>query len=373
MDYAELKERMREYPDTMTDGERGKAYAAGERVDRIPFSIQSNEQAMAGVYGYTTKQFIEDPQVNIDVLRRRWEDFQIGGIACKLQLRSVGEAVGSKMYQPEVGIDRVAEPILEDLAGLNDVLKNDPYTNPYYQKILERGHVLKDAFPNQGIATVVAGPLTTASAIRPVEKLLRDSRKNPKELHELLDFCVYHAVAWVEMVVKEFGPVGCGICDPVTCFDIVSAKQYHELTEPYLKKLIAGITAATGGKPGIHICGRTSPLWPDMLDLQCASFSVDNREDLEEAKQVLGSTFALVGNVSPVDVMLLGSIDDVIEACKSCIIKAAESPLGYTLGTGCQVPIGTPRENFDAFIYAAKKYGRGAKKGELPEGIFDKD
>ena len=44
---------------------------------------------------------------------------------------------------------------------------------------------------------------------------------------------------------------------------------------------------------------------------------------------------------------------------------------GYTLGTGCQVPIGTPRENFDAFIFAARKYGRGARKGMIPLGIAE--
>lgn len=373
MDYAELKERMQDYPETMSGGERAQKYAAGERVDHIPFSIQSNEQAMAGVFGYTTRQFIEDPEANIDILRRRQEEFGIGGIACKLQLRSVGAAVGSVMYQPEVGIDRVEKPVLEDLDGLPELLKNDPYTNPYYQGILERGRILKDAFPEMGIGSAVAGPLTTASAIRPVEKLLRDSRKHVSELRELLEFCVYHTVAFAEMLVDEFGPCGITICDPVTCFDIVSRKQYHEISEPYLVKLIEGLTRATGRKPGIHICGRTSPLWEDMKSLQVSSFSVDNREDLAEARDVLGDAFVLVGNVAPVDTMLYGTIDDVIEACRSCILKGAEAERGYTLGTGCQVPIGTPRENFDAFIYAARKYGRGAKKGELPEGIHDQD
>ena len=69
--------------------------------------------------------------------------------------------------------------------------------------------------------------------------------------------------------------------------------------------------------------------------------------------------------------MLNGTIDDVIETCKQCIIKGSEAENGYTLGTGCQVPIGTPRENFDAFIYAACKYGRGARKGMLPLGIAE--
>lgn len=39
------------------------------------------------------------------------------------------------------------------------------------------------------------------------------------------------------------------------------------------------------------------------------------------------------------------------------------------LSSGCQIPIGTPKENLDALVYAVRKYGRGAKIGELPKGL----
>lgn len=372
MNYDELKELMKDQKDEMTDGERGAAYFSGKEVDHIPFSLQSNEEAMTDIFGYTTAQSLNDIEVMKEVLRRRRDEFGINGIKIGLRLRTVGEAVGSKLYYPEVGIDRVEKHVLEDLGGLRELLKNDPYKNPLYKGLIERCYKLKDAFPDMAVATVVAGPLTTAAAIRPIELLLRDSVKHKQELKDLLEFCVYQTVAWTDMFGKEFGSMGCGICDPVTCSDIVSSRQYHEFSEPYLKELISGITGNLGKKPGIHICGKTHPLWNDMLDLDVSSFSVDNSEDLEHAKEVLGGRFCLVGNVPPVDVMLLGTIDDVIASCRECIAKGADSPKGYTLGTGCQVPIGTPRENFDAFIYAARKYGRGAKLGEMPKGITDR-
>ena len=77
----------------------------------------------------------------------------------------------------------------------------------------------------------------------------------------------------------------------------------------------------------------------------------------------------VAGNVPPVDVMLYGTIDDVINSCRECIEKCADSPKGFILATGCQLPIGTPEENVDAFIYSARKYGRRAKLGQMPEGI----
>lgn len=373
MNYEELKREMEKYPETMSAGERMQKYAAGEEVDHIPFSLQSNEEAMANIFGYTTAQWRNDVNVHIDVIRRRLEEFNIGGLASGLRLRTMAQAVGSEIYFPEVGIDRVVKPVLTDLSMLKDLMKDDPKKNPVFLAVLQRGIDLKMAFPEMGIAMPVAGPFTNASLIRPVEMILRDTVRHPEELNDLLKWTVDYTVAYAEMFAAEFGGGGCTICDPISCSDILGKRNYKKFSEPYLEYLIEGLTQTLGKKPGIHICGKTSPLWDDMLKLKVASFSVDNMEDLAAARDKMGPVFGLVGNVAPVDVMLNGTIDDVIAACKDCIIKGSEAQNGYTLGTGCQVPIGTSRENFDAFIYAARKYGRGAKKGCLPKGITEEE
>lgn len=371
MTYEELKKEMELYPETMTDGERMQKYAAGEEVDHIPFSIQSNEEAMANIFGYTTAQWRNDVKVHIDVIKRRKEEFNIGGLAAGLRLRTMAQAVGSEIYFPEVGIDRVIKPVLEDYDQLKTLMKDNPKKNPVFLSVLQRGIDLKAAFPEMGIAMPVAGPFTNASCIRPVEKILRDTVRHPEELHDLLKWCVDYTVAYAEMFADEFGGGGCTICDPVSCSDILGKRNYKKFSEPHLIELIEGLTQALGRKPGIHICGKTSPLWDEMSQLKVANFSVDNMEDLAAARDIMGPHFGLMGNVAPVDVMLNGTIDDVIETCKTCIIKGSEAENGYTLGTGCQVPIGTPRENFDAFIFATRKYGRGARKGCLPLGIAE--
>ena len=35
------------------------------------------------------------------------------------------------------------------------------------------------------------------------------------------------------------------------------------------------------------------------------------------------------------------------------------------------MPLGTPRENLEAYIYAARRYGRGAQKGKLCRGLYE--
>ena len=114
---------------------------------------------------------------------------------------------------------------------------------------------------------------------------------------------------------------------------------------------------------------RTSPIWSDLADAGLFSFSINNCEDLSAAKEAVGDRMRIAGNVPPVDVMKEGSIDEVIESCKECMRKCADNPAGFLLNTGYQLPIGTPKANVEAFIYAARKYGRGARLGCIPKGL----
>lgn len=75
------------------------------------------------------------------------------------------------------------------------------------------------------------------------------------------------------------------------------------------------------------------------------------------------------GNIPPVDIMRDGSVDDVINFTKECISKDSDSPNGYYVDVGCQLPLNVPIENVYAFIYAIRKYGSSAIIGEIPKGF----
>lgn len=371
MDYAELKQLMSKQKDEMTAAERMKAYNAGEEVDYIPYTLQAPDPAMADIFGFTTTQFAKDFEVKSEVIRRRRDEFGLDSFNVGLGLKTIGGALGSVLNAPEHGIDYVEKHVLQDYADFDKLEVTDPYKNPKLAPILESAKRLKDRFPDVSMTTSVAGPISTAIAVRPVEKVLKDTRKNPEMLHKLLDLTVECSLRWFEAFYHEFGSVGTNFSDPVTCMDVISKAQFDEYSLPYIKKLIDGTKKIMGSAPRAHICGKTSPIWSDLADAGLFSFSIDNCEDLEVAKKAVGDRMRIAGNVPPVDVMKEGTIDEVIASCKECIIKCADSPAGFILNTGCQLPIGTPKANVEAFIYAARKYGRGAKLGCMPRGIME--
>ena len=64
------------------------------------------------------------------------------------------------------------------------------------------------------------------------------------------------------------------------------------------------------------------------------------------------------GNVKPVEIMVYGTPEDVMRESKLCIEKCMDSPKGFTLSSGCTLPVETPVANVQAMVDAARIWGR---------------
>ena len=177
---------------------------------------------------------------------------------------------------------------------------------------------------------------------------------------------------FIEFFCSEIGKIPSIIMDPVSSLNLMSKKQFDELSYPSLNEYTKKIYEMTGYKPGLHICGTTKGLWESFDKLEISFFSADNAEDLKEVKEAIGDKVMVVGNIPPLEAMRFGTINDIIDSVKNCIKKAGDSPKGYMVDTGCGLPIGVPKENLYAYIYAIRKYGRGAKMGQYPKGLLEK-
>lgn len=371
MDYQELLKEMSKQKEEMTDNERTKAYLEGKEVDYLPFRLHAPVFCYASLYGYKSSEYAKSFDAKVDVIKRLRDEFGIYNYSAGLGLKTIGAALGSKRLMPLDGFDYIEEHILKDNKDIDKLEVVDPYTNPVLKGALETAKRIKDMFPDIPMSTSLAGPITTAISIRPIESVLKDTRRDFENYEKLLNLAVECNLAWFKAFKAEIGETPVNFSDPVACMDILSKKQFDKISLPFMRKQVEGMTKIVGRYPTSHICGHTKEIWQDLKELGITSFGVDNCEDLREIKEALGDSMVISGNVPPVDVIKNGSIDDIIESVKESILKCADSPMGYILSTGCQVPMGVPRRNVDAFIYAARKYGKGARKGKIPEGVLN--
>lgn len=343
--------------DQMTPMERLGGFLTGGNMDRIlamPL-ICSMSGKCAGMTHKEKRSTAEnEAKCQIEAYNRFGNDVLIA----EYGLHTVGKSLGSKMSDPEDAVPAIIDHVLKDLADIDQLdfervkLKN----SKDFQLHLECAKILIERMGKEvPTGTLISGPLTAVASIYPVEKLLKALRKKGEDVHKLMRLCTDA----LKEVHNEFVNVGSMIlfCEPIASGSIISPKDYREFVLPYTIELMENIHDHKG-IVCYHICGDTKKIIPEMLKTKPDMISIDNRVPIEFAKELIQPHVPLVGNVDPVETMILGTPEDVDKAVKHCIKEAYDSKNGYILCTGCDLNGNIPLENLDAFMNAARKYGK---------------
>ena len=343
--------------DHMTPNERLMAFMTGKPMDRMlamPVACSMSGLALGMTHKEKRSTAYNEAMAQVACYERFGNDLTI----TEYGLHGVGAALGSKMSDPEDAVPAIMSYALEDLNDVDqlDMSKLELKNDKKFQLHLEATKILIDKVGNEvPTGVLISGPFTAAASVYKTENLLRATRKNPEKLHQLIDFCN----EGLKMIYREFIKAGAVIllCDPIASGTILHRKQYLEFVLPYTIDLMKDIHDAKG-MVCYHICGDTTAIVGDMVTSGCDMLSIDNRVDLTHAKNVAGHKVPILGNVDPVEIMYLGTPDDVDKAVKSCIQKAYDSPSGYILASGCDLSGNIPLENIDQFMESARKYGK---------------
>ncbi|GAB6151466.1 uroporphyrinogen decarboxylase family protein [Desulfosporosinus burensis] len=343
--------------DQMTPNERLQAFIKGERMDRIlamPILVSISHRVSGMSHREKRTSAAKQAQSQIDCYKRYGNDLMI----IEYGLHGVGTALGTEMNDPEDSLPAIVNHVLQDLKDIDqlDFDKTKKENDPWFAKTLEACEICEEKM-GQEIPTgvLITGPFTAVSSIYPTENLLRATRKDPASIHRLLRLCTDA----LKDIYKEYIQRGIIIvmCDPIASGTLLRKSQYIEFVKPYATELMNHIHEL-GGMCCYHICGNTTKIVMDMVDTGPDMLSIDNLVDLEYVTGHVGERIPILGNVPPVDVLMLGSRSDIFESVKTCIRKGKDSPKGYIIASGCDITQNVPVENIDHMMEAVRKYGR---------------
>jgi uroporphyrinogen decarboxylase len=141
-----------------------------------------------------------------------------------------------------------------------------------------------------------------------------------------------------------------------------TVEMFRKVALPATKRLIE-LATASGLPTHIHSCGPEKALVKIMAE-ETNLTVIDPLErppmgdcDLAEIKRLYGDKLTLKGNLHTTEVMLRGSVEDVVRASKAAI-DAAGAGGRFILSTGDQCGRDTPFENLHAMVETARTYGR---------------
>lgn len=221
--------------------------------------------------------------------------------------------------------------------------------NPTMQSIIRSHHLVADAIGQKTLAMPTQwAPFSCAARIVGVETLMTATIEDPEGLLKLLAFSTKLIWAVLEPILDHPDILGANFADPVASGDMISPQTFRRFAAPFLKELV-GKLKAKGKYAMLHVCGDTSRVLQDIVEIGPNCFSLEKKVNLGQAKEMLGGKVCVAGNVSPTGAFLNGKPEEVLAEAKECVASWGNDG-GFILTLGCDFPKTVPLENVLALM-----------------------
>jgi uroporphyrinogen decarboxylase len=338
----------------MTSRERIEAVIKGCEPDRIPIVPFSSPWIMN--YGGTKFiECLEKPDRFIQATMKFIEDFGPDMVSDFIGYGAVIEAVGASLAVTEYESPTIPEKLL--IHSLDDVkaLKPMDLTCGKIPFLLSLMTDLRKTVPEEiPVIGRLGTPFRGGNLIRGVDNFMMDMITDPDLIHALMDYLTDQYLTYGKGLV-DAGADAILLTNPHANATVISRKQYETFSHPYIKRLITGLKEM-GTIVVFHTCGK----WNDRLDLvieEGADIYFTDDVDMNEAKRLMGSRGAVMGNVNVVQTMLQSGRDEVFQEARRCIESTAASGR-FILSGNCFLPRDVPVENVRALFEAGQQFGR---------------
>ncbi len=337
--------------------ERFKLAAQLGEPDQVPVALIVDSPWLPGYAGVDTRDYFLFPDtwldINMGLLERFPDAVWIPGFWVEYGMAAEPSAFGAKVH---FHADRPPsiEPLIADLGFWADVKPANPREDGLMPLVLRLYEVMEERLQAEGLGiTMVAarGPMTVAAWLVGMTPLMLGLVASPNLVTPVLDMVTTTIVRWLYAQLSALRrPEGILLLDDLV--GMVSKRHYRELIHPHLHRIFDEFEGL------IRIYHNDTPC-PHLLgSLAEANFDVFNFSheiDIGQAKAQMGHRVALMGNVPPLDVAVRGTAAEVMDWARTCLDKAAPGG-GLILSLGGGVSPGTPAENIDALLRAAREW-----------------
>ncbi|MGI6678964.1 MAG: uroporphyrinogen decarboxylase family protein [Dehalobacterium sp.] len=203
------------------------------------------------------------------------------------------------------------------------------------------------------------GPLTMASCMVGVEKLMMWMIEAPEIVHHLSRISTDFSLQLCDQWIKKFGAenlmpiVGCA----TESNKLISPKHFEEFVFPYMNEMLDKFSQAGIKKCFSHLCSEQKanlPYFGKMPWPQKSLFSFGIETPLQFAAQHLPNHI-MGGHVDPL-IIRSGNPDQVLEDSRKSI-EEGKDLAGFALMPGCDIPAYSPPINVFQMVKAARVNG----------------
>ncbi len=326
----------------------------GKSLDRRAFT------PVLGLYGARLincplEKYYTDPVLYARGQTAVREIFQPDVLCAPLSFSFVGAAFGSEIVFLDTLPPNIRRPAIQSIEEWDRVVPPNPDTHPqllYFQEVIRlMAAEHKGQVP---IAMVIPIPADIPILIMGIETWLETVLFDPVVARRVMDTIIPFYVRLVNNFFDAgatFVVMPCGFASPL----VVTREIVTNFTRTILEQTLAQLH----GPVVLHNVG--APILPN-LDLltrlpSVIGFIVDQRDDLAQARRVIGPDSVLFGGLDCSNISLM-TVVEVEDRCRAILEERRQDP-HFILGTsGPDVSWNTPPENIHAMRKAVKTFGK---------------
>lgn len=305
--------------------------------------------------GISTEKYISDTDVylrsNIDVMERFPEIIFFPGFWVEMGMAAEPSGFGTPVtyyadQPPSI------HHIIGDIGEMDRLKQPNPLKDGLMPRILKQYGDILPLVRDRGmdIKIVAArGPMTLASHLMGVTNFLVGLKTEPEKTHALMKMMTRTVIDWLDAQARVLpGVEGIFVLDDIMGF--LSEEDYLEFAHGYFKEIFAVPMTLKA----LHNDTPNPVSFRHLADLDVNLFNFSHLVPIPELRRMAGDSVVLMGNISPLDIMVNGSYDEVHAAALDCIGANAGHP-GFLLSAGGGVSMGTPESSLRAIIDAVKE------------------
>jgi [methyl-Co(III) methanol-specific corrinoid protein]:coenzyme M methyltransferase len=326
-----------------------------EKIDYIPlFSGMGN----ITVHGLD-KGGWKFPEIHTDARKMASmaaSSFQLFGFPCAVVPFDMGveaEVLGSKVnyyaHASDILYPTIIEHPAEKVEDLQVRVPSDLTKAGRIPVVTEALRLLKQEVGNQvAVGAWVLGPYTLAGQLVDLSQLAKAAFKKTELVKNVLDKLAGVLIQIIK-IYREAGADYITVREMGAGPDILSPRMFESLVRPPLKRIFDNIES-----PKIlHICGDTNAIVDQMALCGADAISVEKKNNVAETRKKLGPGALIFGELDAYGVLSQGKPEDVDKAVKEAVERGVNA-----IWPGCDMWPMVPKENMEALVAAARKYGQ---------------
>jgi len=331
----------------MTSYERTMRLVHHEAVDRLP-ATPIFMTWISRRLGHLYRDYVTDFRVLVQAQCRLVDEFGIDSVSVISDAWREAADCGAEVVFWEDAPPACKTHLLAEKARLLGLALPDPLGGGRMTDRIRAVAALGERFGGQvPVMGWIEGPMAEACCLRGMNDMMLDLVDDPSFAADLLSLATSIAIDFA-LAQIEAGADIIGIGDAAA--SLCGPRFYQAFVLPREQQIVRAVHDA-GALVRLHICGDTNGILGLMAQTGAEIIDLDYPVRLDRVRPEMGDRPIIAGNFDPVGVLLNGTPDDVLDACRRC--HEAFGPR-HIICAGCEVPRDAPEKNVRAMFQYAR-------------------